>query len=367
MRWKSLCGKLALLLAGVCGCSRPCYLSCEDYVASNTMAASGLSELDPKLSTKSTLDACAAPQTVIDPERPIRYLSLAEAIAIALEQGTTGNQTAALSNLAGGNAAGIQTSSDQLVSFNGRSIGASDSIRVLALDPASVGVGIEQSLSKFDAQWVTSTSWQNTDRPVGTAIDQFQTGNAVTNDIRQLDANVSTGIIKPLPTGGVAGITFSNSYSLTNLAAPVNPAYKPDLQFAFEQPLLQGYGTEINELRAAHPGSQLLNLLPGVANAASPTAEGILITRIRYDQSRAEFQRNVHSMLVNVEIGYWNLYNTYWQLYSQEQGMRQAYEAWKIKGAQFAAGRGTTAELAQARGQYELFRGQRMSALGDLQ
>ena len=61
--------------------------------------------------------------------------------------------------------------------------------------------------------------------------------------------------LKPLPTGGVAGITFSTVY--TNLTAPpagiVNPAYRPTLQFQFEQPLLQGFGVEINELRRQHP------------------------------------------------------------------------------------------------------------------
>ncbi len=48
--------------------------------------------------------------------------------------------------------------------------------------------------------------------------------------------------------------------------------------------------------------------------------EGILITRIRFDQQRAEFERNVNQMLLNVEVAYWNLYGGYWTLYSREQG-----------------------------------------------
>mgnify|MGYP000878045639 CR=1 FL=1 len=52
------------------------------------------------------------------------------------------------------------------------------------------------------------------------------------------------------------------------------------LQFQFEQPLMQGFGVEINQLRASHPGS-ILN--PGVFQNATST-EGILITRIRFDQ-----------------------------------------------------------------------------------
>ena len=331
------------------------------------MAASGLGEKDPNLSVQPTIGQTPAPSNVYDPERKPRYMALAEAIAISLEQGTVGNQSTTLSNLAGGSATGIQTSSDQPVSFNGRTTGASDAIRVLALDPASIGVGIDNALSKFDAVWVSSVSWQNTDRPIGTALDVFQSGGGTgVNAIQEMDATASTSIVKPLPTGGVAGITFSTPYTLTNLPARVNPAYTPNLQFSFEQPLLQGYGVEINQLRPSLPGSTILNLLPSTTNLA-PTQEGILITRIRFDQQRAEFQRNVHQMLVNVEIAYWNLYNSYWQLYSQEQGMRQAYEAWKINLARYNAGRASIADLAQTRGQYELFRGQRLQALSDLQ
>src|SRR5262249_50363056 len=160
-------------------------------------------------------------------------------------------------------------------------------------------------------------------------------------------ANFSTGIIKPLPSGGTAGITFSNAYQLTNLPSRINPSYQPALQFSFEQPLLQGFGVEINQLRPALPGS-ILN--PG-AFALQTTPEGILGTRIRYDNSRIEFERLVHQMVVNVEVAYWNLYGSYWNLYAQEAALRQAYTAWRILRTRFEAGKANTAEVAQARGQ----------------
>ena len=40
--------------------------------------------------------------------------------------------------------------------------------------------------------------------------------------------------------------------------------------------------------------------------------EGILITRIRLDQQRAEFERNLNYLLLNVEAAYWNLYGAYY-------------------------------------------------------
>src|SRR5436309_209509 len=67
-------------------------------------------------------------------------------------------------------------------------------------------------------------------------------------------ANFSSTLAKPLPTGGVAGITFSVDYSkFGQIPASqqnnfVNPNYTPRLSFAFEQPLLQGFGVEINQL-----------------------------------------------------------------------------------------------------------------------
>src|SRR5437763_503631 len=60
-------------------------------------------------------------------------------------------------------------------------------------------------------------------------------------------------IAQPLPTGGVAGITFSTDYQyLSNPPlgefSVLNPSYVPRLTFGFEQPLLRGYGVEMNQL-----------------------------------------------------------------------------------------------------------------------
>jgi outer membrane protein TolC len=67
-----------------------------------------------------------------------------------------------------------------------------------------------------------------------------------------------------------------------------------------------------------------------------------------------------------VEYAYWNLYGAYWTLFAREQALRQGFEAWRISKARLDAGTITLADLAQTRGQYELFRGQRLSALDDV-
>jgi outer membrane protein TolC len=347
MRWKLSVGALALLLAAVGGCKQRCFVTSDDFRDVENRVPMDLPVLD--VMAKPTIPLSSPPGSLYDLDRKIRYFSLAEAVAIALEQGNVGQPSLLFPGI----------SLDNLVQFTGNGVTGDDSIRVLSLDPATVGAGIEASMSKFDAVLTSSMTWNSTDQPIATPTQVFQTGSSGVTAIVETDAQLSTGIIKPLPTGGTAGLTLNVPYQFTNLPAAVNPNYRPQLLAQFEQPLLQGFGVEINQLRAAHPGS-LLN--PGVFNTA-PTPNGILITRLRFDQQRAEFERNVIQMLLNVETAYWNLYGSYWNLYSRGQAQRFAFEAWRIVKAQFDAGSKNVGELGQARGQYELFRAQRLAAI----
>src|SRR5207253_854390 len=69
--------------------------------------------------------------------------------------------------------------------------------------------------------------------------------------------------------------------------------------------------------------------------------------------------------LLNVEAAYWNLYGSYVSLYANEQGLRQAQQAWVIfkTRVDIDIGRG---QLAQVEAQYEQFRGDRMRAIGQI-
>jgi outer membrane protein TolC len=331
------------LTAGFVGCARTCYVTECDLQHYRDLGVPPCLESNPAAAIVPSTSNEPAPATPEHPERPPRYISLAEAIAVALEQGTPGSPA-----LDG-------TTSDALVTFGLTAVGGSEtSIRVLALDPAIVGSNIEASLAKFDARWATSMTWTTTDVPGAGGPNIFGT-NASNGE----SAQFQTALLKPLATGGVAGITFRTNY--TDLSMPpagvLNPSYRPALQFQFEQPLLQGFGVEINQLRATHPGS-ILNPFP-----VGGRVEGVLITRLRFDEQRAEFEREVHILLANVEIAYWNLYAAYGVLYANEQGLLQAYEAWNLNRQRYEAGRGTLSDLSQSRGQYELFRSQRLAAL----
>lgn len=349
MRWNARLAAIALLIAGLAGCRQQCFLSEVDYNNSHTnpgLLPPNL-ESDPHQSIIPASGNTPEPATVNSLDRKVRYLSLSAAIATALEQGNVGSQSPLFPGVI----------NDSLIAFNGRAVGGSDAIRVLALDPAITGADIESALSRFDARWISSATWTKTDNAIANGLGSFQNGDG---------ASVNTGVYKPLPSGGLAGITYSTDY--TFLAAPptfgnvatVNPSYRPRLQLLFEQPLLQYFGVEINQISPLQPGSLLV---PGLRPSGNRT-EGILITRLRFDQARAEFERNINFLLLNVEYAYWNLYGAYFTLYSREQGLRYALVSWQVNKERYDKGRISIQDLEQTRAQYELFRAQRITALG---
>lgn len=368
MRWKKVALGLALSFASALGCKQQCFMNECDYSHYRNVVGQTLPahlEHDASVSFQPLMEGTPPPPaTVLDPDREVRWISLREALCTALEQGRASGL--------GVGTVGVPTGGGELnlASFGttgGRGITGNvqtDDIRVLSLQPAIVGTEMEGALSKFDVRWQSSMTWNTTDRPVGTALETFQASFGRINNISTNDAQFRTGLIKPLPTGGVAGLTFTNDYQLSNLNQRVNPAYRPALQFAFEQPLLQGFGVEINQLRGAHPGSIVTPF--NTQSRADGSGGGILITRLRFDQARKEFERNVANLLLSTEVAYWESYGAYWTLFSREQALRQAYEAWKVTNLQYLAGRKSLTDLAQARVQYELFRSQRIDAMGQV-
>lgn len=361
MRWNRL-GTLVALLTFLSGCSQRCFMTEADFNRTTTTFLEGM-ELKPDLAAHPLTEITDPPPTLTNLDRKVRFISLAECVAIALENGRVGQQNLLFPG----------TANDNLVQFTGagggQGVTASDAIRVFALNPAGTGANIEVALSKFDTVFAGGLLYQNTDQPIASAFQRLQAGTLTA--IQQEQATASLGLFKPLATGGVAGITFNVPYTYTNLSARTNPSYTPQLQFQFEQPLLQGFGVEINQLRQVHPGSTFGGFLNnGILNAGSALSnygpqgvEGILISRLRFDESRAEFERQVNQMLLNVEWAYWNLYGSYWQVYSREQGLRFALEAFKLTKAKYEAGRATAAEFYQTRGQYERFRAQRLQQI----
>jgi outer membrane protein TolC len=347
-RWRSRFVGGAVLLAGATGCKQPVFLEPADWQASlRPGIPPGLEERPHDPILPGAGEAGPTPATVRDFNRPQRPLSLKEAFAVAVEQGNVGSL-----GLNG------QDTFGQLPSFTGGSIKQTDSIKAYLYDPAFTAADVERSLSKFDARLISSMTWAKQDQATLSLQQSFSNGDS---------ANLTNTLAKPLPTGGVAGITTSIAYQ--KLSTPpgnqqfvtLNTSYAPRVQFILEQPLMQGFGIEANQLINQHPGSVLI---PGLRASGGQGTEGILVTRVRAEQARGQMDVLVNQMLLNVETAYWNLYSAYYNLYAQQKGLEQGLSGYLYYLARSNVD--TPYLLPQAEAQYYNFKGQVLQARADV-
>lgn len=339
----------ALTLSSMLGCTQHHFMTEADYKHFNQQALCGVTGPacdEPADMSRSPLKGEL--RTILSPEAKPREITLAECMAIALERGRTGENYRTFTQLSGlPLSPGIQGGQDVF----------GDAIRVFAYDPPIRAIDIEQSLAKFDAYLRTGMSWNKVDRPVGNSLDTFQSSGSL-SAIQQDTASFQSALLKPLATGGLAGISFNNDYEYSNLSARVNPSYRPVMSLSVEQPILKGFGVGINELLDSHPGS---------VRTQVPTdggrAPGILLSRLNSEQSRIEFDRRVMNLCYAVEEAYWRLDEAFWIKYSREMALRQALEAWNIANAKHKAGSATLLDLRTVEIQYRSFQNQYVQAL----
>src|SRR5262249_20148050 len=159
----------------------------------------------------------------------------------------------------------------------------------------------------------------------GTTDQPIQGFNSFNNGDR---GGFTSSLVKETSFGGLVAATFNTNYQ--NLSSPpknfplLNPAYTSRAVVTFEQPLWHDYGT-INELlsrptalgnqlsqadsnAAAFLNGHITNLANQGLNSGSLGNTGILLARVRFDQSRADLETVVNFKLVNTEVAYWNLY-----------------------------------------------------------
>lgn len=341
-RWKArlVGGLIALTGLGLAGCKHQLFLEPADWKEARRPNIPDELESQPHNAIlPQGVTPSQQPATVNDSKRTTRPLSLKEALAIALEQGNLGSGISGTDNQA-------------LPTFNGRGTSGTDTIKAFVLDPAVAQAEVERSLSKFDARWISSMTWSKQDQATLSLQQSFSNGDS---------AALTSTLAKPLPTGGMAGITLSMNY-LNLASAPTNSqfvslstSYTPRVQFIFEQPLLQGFGIEANQLLSSHPGSVLIS---GLRPSGGSGSEGILVTRVRTEQAKSQFDSQVNQLLFNVEQAYWNLYAAYYAKYAQEVGLEQAFELYAKLKNRVERGLGAPYLTVQAEAQYWLFRQQ---------
>src|ERR1043165_2186153 len=179
------------------GCSQPLCLEGDWKRIYDSASLPTRLESTPEDLLKPTTSMPKPPTTVLDPDLPARHLSLSLAVAMALENGTIGNESVHTPGVV----------SDDLGNFSGQSFGGTDSIRVLSYQPARYGAAVEAGLARFDPFFTSGMFWHTTDEPTQ-GLSSFSNGHG---------ANLSTSLIKPLSSGGVFGMTFStDSQMLSN-------------------------------------------------------------------------------------------------------------------------------------------------------
>lgn len=214
------------------------------------------------------------------------------------------------------------------------------------------GTGVEAALAQFDAQLDSSLAWTNNDRPQNFGLASLP--NFFAPQFRQDTGRYSLGIIKTAATGSTFEIRNNINYDQNNNGSRTTPSdWTVNMEAGFTQPLLQGAGVQYN--RIAGPRSfQEAN-----GNFADQI-DGVLISRIRYDISLADFETGVRDLMRDVEDAYWELYFSYRDLDARKIGRDSALATWRrVKTLERAGGVGGEANAeAQARSQYYLFRAQ---------
>lgn len=229
------------------------------------------------------------------------------------------------------------------------------------------GSGPEAALAEFDARLDASVFWQKNRRPQNRPDSGF--GADISPPVFASDTGTwASGITKTSADGTTWAVRNNTTYEGNNLATGgLNPirALQSDWQTNFEasftHPLLQGRGVQYN--RIAGP----ISFDEYAAGFGNPI-DGVIIARIRTDQTLADFEGGIRDLLQDVEFNYWDLYFRYRDLAARTIGRDSALETWKKTYALLLAGGpgGDRAREAQAKSQYYQFQGQVELALAEL-
>ena len=229
-----------------------------------------------------------------------------------------------------------------------------DSTTGLSVGDPFNGSGTEAALSEFDAQLDTSVFWEKNDRPQNTSFNQFQPR------VFQQDTGTGTiGITKTAAEGSTFSVRSNTFYDQNNNPARIFASdWTQNFEASFSKPLFQGAGAQYNRISGPMSFDQY------AAGLGNPI-DGVMIARLRVDQSLADFEGGVRNLVHDLEDAYWELYYAYRDLEARKMGRDSALETWKKTAALNRTGsRGGGADReAQARSQYFLFRSQVEEAL----
>lgn len=219
------------------------------------------------------------------------------------------------------------------------------------------GAGVEAALSEFDAQLNSGLSWGKNDRPQNFGLAAIP--NFFAPRFAQDQGNFNVGLTKTAATGTTFSLRNNIIYDQNNNGSRIQPSdWVTNIEAGFSQPLLQGAGVQYN--RIAGPRS-----FQEYDGGFADQFDGVMIARIRYDISLADFENGVRGLMRDVEDAYWELYFAYRDLEARKIGRASAQATWqRIKELERVGGEGGEADKeAQARSQFYFFQSQVESTL----
>lgn len=238
-----------------------------------------------------------------------------------------------------------------------------ESVTGLSVGSPFQGSGTEAALSEFDATLDASVFWEKNRRPQnrpdsGVGADFFPPIFA------QDTGTFTSGITKTTAVGTRFGFRNNTSYEKNNTDESFRPLasdWTTNFEASFQHPLLQGGGVQYNRIAGPMTFDQYS------AGLGNPI-DGVMIARIRTDQSLADFEGAVRNVIRDVEDAYWELYFAYRDLEARKLGRDSAQESWRKTAALFRTGSkgGSAADEARARIQFYQFHAQVETALTEL-
>lgn len=296
---RKLVAGLMLLLAITTGCSptQPFYLGEDGDLSHYVNKAQTIDHPDADTSHSSEVEQARAPITLTHPEFDQLWdLTLQECVHISLANTKV---------VRGGNAPRLvsQVGGSSFISPGGgeNQLNEAPTAFLTVYNPAiresgvggESGTGVEAALSNFDAQLRMFGSQGNnnlfstTDRPQNINPDQIFTGFPQTLDLR--NGGLITQLSKRAATGSTFTLLNQNDLASGNQrgnAQAVNSIWTSTIEMRADQPLLRGAGTQVNRIP-------------------------VVIARLGTDLELAALERQMHQMVTNVEVRYWDLQRSY--------------------------------------------------------
>ena len=204
-------------------------------------------------------------------------------------------------------------------------------------DPAIQNTQIDTARATFDPTFHLNNNFFRTGTP-GAGFDESVPPRVVIGSLPSHFYDMQMGLSKNTVTGGSAALNVRATPTKDEFDVdPLNPRTPSSAELRFTQPLLQGAGVRVN-------------MAP------------IVIARIDTERSFFQLKDSLQQSVRGVVEGYWSLMQARVEAWARQQQVQQGQEALEYAQASRDAGRGTAADVAQARAALANFVAARVTA-----